>query len=433
MRERRPMFKTILCCMLFSSLLFSQEWQHYTQANSGLPDDQVNAIFVSLDGLIWLGTQEGLGVYNTHAWRQFTESDGLSDNAIHDISYQSGDSAYSLWIASDSGLTRLEVHSFEDIRIAETKTSANSGLLSDRVFCAAADTAEFHWFGTDRGVSLLADTAWIDITLDFLKDSLINDIAADTNGLMHIATENGGLSRLKYNEVDGITSASTMIRPWSALPPRVYTVYIDSNNDQWFGTDEGVFKHIGLEHTSNWSLLSTTEGLVDNTVTSIETDGRGGLWFGTPRGVSFYSKETFENFTVSEGLISNTINDIAIDMPGNAWIATDGGVSVYKRPTSVDNHRPLTHALSLTNYPNPFNAGTSIRFELQEPERIHLAIYNLAGERLITLADRYQQAGSQRIYWSGTDSEGFPLPSGVYFAVLTGKGLKLSQKLMLLK
>lgn len=427
------MLRTIKLCLLFSSLLFSQEWQHYTKANSELPDDRVNTVLVTTDGLIWFGTQKGLAVSNSRSWRQLTPADGLAGNTIHDISYHAGDPAYSLWIASDSGLTRLEVHSFEDIRIAATKTTDNSGLLSDRVWCAAADTAGLHWFGTERGVSLLADTAWIDITLDFLKDSLINDIEPDTNGLMHIATENGGVSRLKYNEVDGITSASTIIRPWSALPARVYTVYIDSNNDQWFGTDEGVFKHIGLEHTSNWSFLSTTEGLVHNTVTCITKDREGGFWFGTPMGVSRYSEETFETFTVSEGLISDTINDIAIDMQGNAWIATDAGVSVYQPPTAVDGHRTLPHSPVLRNYPNPFNAGTSIGFELHAPGKIHLAIYNLAGEQVITLADCYQQAGSHRIHWSGVDPNGNTLGSGVYLAVLVTERFTLSRKLMLLK
>ena len=57
-------------------------------------------------------------------------------------------------------------------------------------------------------------------------------------------------------------------------------------------------------------------------------------WFGTPRGLSKYSKGKWETFTTkNNSLVSNYISDICKTTDGSLWIATDHGVSHYVNGT----------------------------------------------------------------------------------------------------
>lgn len=85
------------------------------------------------------------------------------------------------------------------------------------------------------------------------------------------------------------------------------------------------------------------------------------------------------------------------------------------------------------SYPNPFNSTTTICYDLPEDSRICLEIFNILGQKVITLARDFQKAGSYRLTWNGTDRWGNPLPSGVYIIQLRLESRALHQKLVLLK
>ncbi len=67
------------------------------------------------------------------------------------------------------------------------------------------------------------------------------------------------------------------------------------------------------------------------------------------------------------------------------------------------------------NFPNPFNASTTFQYQLHQPGAVVLSIFNLIGERMITLVDGFQPTGFHELQWDGRDDSGRPLPSGVYF------------------
>jgi hypothetical protein len=68
--------------------------------------------------------------------------------------------------------------------------------------------------------------------------------------------------------------------------------------------------------------------------------------------------------------------------------------------------------------PNPFNPVTELRYALAQSCEAHLAIYNIRGQLVQTLADGVQPAGRFSVVWRGTDAEGAAVASGVYFARL---------------
>lgn len=86
----------------------------------------------------------------------------------------------------------------------------------------------------------------------------------------------------------------------------------------------------------------------------------------------------------------------------------------YQRSTLVtsDKERPgqvPDNFRLFQNYPNPFNSSTTIRFSLPKAVHVKVEVFNVLGERVITLLDEPKLAGSHSI---GFDAKN--LASGVY-------------------
>ncbi|MCE2450660.1 MAG: T9SS type A sorting domain-containing protein [Candidatus Latescibacteria bacterium] len=101
--------------------------------------------------------------------------------------------------------------------------------------------------------------------------------------------------------------------------------------------------------------------------------------------------------------------------------------------TAVAGERDATPtAISLENYPNPFNAATALRYSVPTPAHVRLGIYNMAGQRVATLLDEGRSAGEYLVRWSGVNDRGAPLASGVYVArLLVGKTAFVRRMLLL--
>jgi hypothetical protein len=88
---------------------------------------------------------------------------------------------------------------------------------------------------------------------------------------------------------------------------------------------------------------------------------------------------------------------------------------------------PMVYALH-PNWPNPLNASTMIRYDLPTAGKVSLTIYNLLGQRVATLFDGQQAAGSHTISWDAAD-----LPSGVYLCRMEACDFARTQKMVLIK
>lgn len=83
--------------------------------------------------------------------------------------------------------------------------------------------------------------------------------------------------------------------------------------------------------------------------------------------------------------------------------------------------------------PNPFSPRTMVRFDLATSGPATIAIYDVAGRRVRTLADGTLEAGSHELSWDGTDDAGHPLASSVYWVRLETPSHKSSSRLVRLK
>lgn len=80
------------------------------------------------------------------------------------------------------------------------------------------------------------------------------------------------------------------------------------------------------------------------------------------------------------------------------------------------------------NYPNPFNPATTIAFEIPEPARVSLKVYNPAGELIETLLDEFLSSGHHQALFEPPGAV-----SGIYFYRLTTANFSQTRKMVLLK
>jgi len=79
-------------------------------------------------------------------------------------------------------------------------------------------------------------------------------------------------------------------------------------------------------------------------------------------------------------------------------------------------------------YPNPFNASTTIVYDLPKAGRVSLRVFDLLGHDIAVLTDGFTEAGSHRVKFDGSG-----LASGIYFTRLDAGDFSQTKKLMLLK
>ena len=79
-------------------------------------------------------------------------------------------------------------------------------------------------------------------------------------------------------------------------------------------------------------------------------------------------------------------------------------------------------------YPNPFNPATRVTFDMDEPARVNLRVYDVGGRLIKTLLDDNLPSGRHQVSLNlGTKS------SGVYILVLDSDEVRLSQFVTLMK
>ena len=98
-------------------------------------------------------------------------------------------------------------------------------------------------------------------------------------------------------------------------------------------------------------------------------------------------------------------------------------------PLQVNIPVPRTFSLS-QNYPNPFNPVTAIRFEVPGTEKVTLAVYNMRGQRIVTLVDEMKEPGYYTAEWDGTDANGHEVSTGIYLYQLTNGKQKLTKRMV---
>jgi hypothetical protein len=81
-----------------------------------------------------------------------------------------------------------------------------------------------------------------------------------------------------------------------------------------------------------------------------------------------------------------------------------------------------------TNYPNPFNPSTKIRYDVLRDSRVKIIVYDILGRNIATLVSEKKAAGRYEVEFNGSN-----FPSGVYLYKMTAGDFTKTQKMLLIK
>lgn len=142
-----------------------------------------------------------------------------------------------------------------------------------------------------------------------------------------------------------------------------------------------------------------------------------------------------EGALVTDIVTNGTLTNMIIVLPdGNELFTTSGEFEIVK-VLAVSKQNFVNVSLDIPErfllkaaFPNPFNAVTTIGFNVPNPSIVKIIVYNLIGQQVAQLTNGYRQPGNHFINWDAAD-----LPSGMYLVRMTVGDYRSTQKVMLVK
>ena len=94
--------------------------------------------------------------------------------------------------------------------------------------------------------------------------------------------------------------------------------------------------------------------------------------------------------------------------------------------TATEALPEVAHGVALLgNAPNPFRAATTVSFQLSEAGEVEVAVFDVLGRRVRTLADSFLSAGTHRVSFEASG-----LPAGLYVVRLRAGGAVETQRVV---
>jgi len=269
----------------------------------GPPGEHVVSVLEDRQGTVWLATEQGLRSFREGRFQTFPgDPHGLSRRAYSVFEDREG----SLWVGLYyDGLARLSVGKVAAYgRAPDLSYPPVSTVYEDRKGSV--------WFGTfGHGLGRLSEDG---VTFRTREQGLPEDIAGpiveDAAGVLWVGVRSSGtLYRL--------TAAGLSPLRLGSHPPRI--LHEDPPGTLWIGTRGGGLYRWRGGRLDQWT---TREGLPSDTVRTIASDGEGGLWLGTLRGLVRFREEGLTVYDSADGRPLQSVAALYRDPDGPLWIGT---------------------------------------------------------------------------------------------------------------
>ena len=228
-------------------------------------------------------------------------------------------------------------------------------------------------------------------------------------------TAHSGLSALQ----------GTVVNYFSYLyPPFVYSGFAVSQRYSTF-TGWYTFSPVGGDSLYGWLAMFKSQSPIGYAFFSnVTTQGAYTKFTAT---VSYFQSGTPDSCAIWFGITGSSANTTNIH---EASMFTLDDLSLSGTATGIADQpaqQPIAFALA-QNFPNPFNPGTLIRYQLAGAGPVKLTVYDILGREGATLVDGMQQQGAHEARFDGGG-----LSSGVYLYRLQTAGFVQQRKMILQK
>ena len=144
----------------------------------------------------------------------------------------------------------------------------------------------------------------------------------------------------------------------------------------------------------------------------------------------FYSENNIGTLTTGNYNVTANVNYYQQDWYGN-WILIGyqiGSINFNVVMFGVEDENNSSIITGLfQNYPNPFSNKTSIRYALLKPGFVKIQVFNIRGQLIEAIVDKFMQSGSHTVEWNAKD-----MSSGIYFYKLTTDYKTFIKKMIIL-
>ncbi|HEX3660145.1 MAG TPA: two-component regulator propeller domain-containing protein [Acidobacteriaceae bacterium] len=282
----------------------------------GLPDNVVNTIVQTRNGLLWVGTQAGLASFDG---REFSpvdlETSGApAQGAVHALLESSnGD----LWAGTDAGVVRIPAAALEEFNPTRGTFYPLGEGPSDEVGALLQTRAGEIWAGTNHGLYRL-DAGKFVVAIPAVSVSSISE-ALDHHLLI--------VTGRKFIEWDGskVIDHPGLAARLGVHDGQIFSVFEDRSGTMWYCTALGI-RELGPRATPPLqpAKVATT------TTFRAYADPQGRLWMAT--GIGIYRVEGDRLESPAPGVNARSFYAGA---DGELWLGTNGSGLVHLKPRVV--------------------------------------------------------------------------------------------------
>jgi len=215
------------------------------------------------------------------------------------------------------------------------------------------------------------------------------------------------------------------------------TLYVTFSGLRWDEDQGHVFK--STDAGSSWTDI--TGDLPDSPVNVILIDPENSalVMVGTDVGCYYTLNEGQSWEMLGLGLPHVPVLDLKFHAPTRMLVAGTHGRSMFSLDLPIISNAegpdstPGPVAITISNYPNPFNPRTTIAFAMPGEGLALVEILDIRGHLVRTLCNEVLPAGATTLLWDGKDNRAQDSASGVYFARLKLAGQEVHNKMTLVR